>query len=231
VQAATIPPVQVASTKMADGVWHLAGGSHHSVVVEFKDYIAIVEAPLTEERSLAVLAEAKKLVPNKPVKYLLTTHHHFDHTGGLRTYAAEGVTIVTNQSNVAYFEKVLMAPATMVPDSQAKAMKTPVFQPVADKFELTDGKGKQTIEIYATDGDTHTKEYTLIYLPVSKILVEADAFSPGPADAPPPATPAPNAVKLYDEIQRLKLNVATIAPIHGRGPVPLAELAKAIGKK
>jgi glyoxylase-like metal-dependent hydrolase (beta-lactamase superfamily II) len=231
VQSATIPPVQVASTKMADGVWHVAGGSHHSVVVEFKDFIAIVEAPLTEERSLAVLAEAKKLVPNKPVKYLLTTHHHFDHTGGLRTYAAEGVTIVTNQSNVAYFEKTLMAPATMVPDSQAKSPKTPVFQPVSDKYVITDGKGKQTIEIYPNDGDAHTKEYTLIYLPVSKILVEADAFSPGPADAPPPATPAPNAVKLYDEIQRLKLNVATIAPIHGRGPVPIAELAKAIGKK
>ena len=116
--------MQVVSTKIADGVWHLAGGSHHSVVVEFKDYIAIVEAPLSEERSLAVLAEAKKLVPNKPVKYLLTTHHHFDHTGGLRTYAAEGVTIVTNQSNVAYFEKTLMAPATMAPDSQAKSPKT-----------------------------------------------------------------------------------------------------------
>ena len=231
VQSATIPPVQVVTTKIGDGVWFLSGGSHHSVVVEFKDYIAIVEAPLSEERSLAVLAEAKKLVPNKPVKYLLTTHHHFDHTGGLRTYAAEGVTIVTNQSNVAYFEKTLMAPATMVPDEQAKSPKKPVFQPVSDKYVITDGKGKQTIEMYTTDGDTHTKEYMLIYLPVSKVLVEADAFSPGPADAPPPATPAPNAVKLYDEIQRLKLNVATIAPIHGRGPVPLAELAKAIGKK
>jgi len=100
---------------------------------------------------------------------------------------------------------------------------------VSDKYVLTDGK--QTIEMYPTAGDTHTKEYMFIYLPGPKILVEADAFSPGPADAPPPATPAPNAVTLYDEIQRLKLNVATIAPIHGRGPVPMAELAKAIGKK
>ena len=86
---------------MGDGVWYLIGGSHHSLVVEFNDYIAIIEAPLSEERSMAVIAEAKKLVPNKPIKYLLMTHHHFDHTGGLRTYAAEGVTIVTNQSNVA----------------------------------------------------------------------------------------------------------------------------------
>jgi len=229
VASATVPPVQAASTKIADGVWHVAGGSHHSVVVEFKDYVAVIEAPLSEERSLAVIAEAKKLVPSKPIKYLLTTHHHFDHTGGLRTYAAQGATIVTDDSNVAYFEKTLTAPATIVPDSQAKNPQKAVFQPVSDKWVLTDGQ--QTIEVYPTDGDTHTKEYTLIYLPKSKILVEGDAFSPGPANAPPPPTPAPNAVKLYEDVQRLKLNVTTIAPIHGRGAVPFVELAKAIGKK
>lgn len=229
VASATVPPVQAASTKIADGVWHVAGGSHHSVVVEFKDYVAVIEAPLSEERSLAVIAEAKKLVPSKPIKYLLTTHHHFDHTGGLRTYAAQGATIVTDDSNVAYFEKTLTAPATIVPDSQAKNPQKAVFQAVSDKWVLTDGQ--QTIEVYPTDGDTHTKEYTLIYLPKSKILVEGDAFSPGPANAPPPPTPAPNAVKLYEDVQRLKLNVTTIAPIHGRGAVPFAELTKAIGKK
>ena len=228
VQAATMPQVQTASTKLADGVWHVAGGSHHSVVVEFNDYIAIVEGPLNEERSLAVLAEARKLVPNKPVRYVLTTHHHFDHSGGLRTYVAEGATVVTHQSNVAYFEKTMTAPATLVPDAQSKNPKTPTFQGVSDKYVLTDGK--QTIAVYATAGDTHTKEYTLIYLPKQRILVEADAFSPGPPDAPPPATPPPNAVALYDAIQTLKLNVATIAPIHGRGAVPIAELRKFIGK-
>jgi glyoxylase-like metal-dependent hydrolase (beta-lactamase superfamily II) len=141
---------------------------------------------------------------------------------------AEGATVVTHQSNVPYFEKTVMAPATLVPDAQAKNPKPPTFQGVADKYVLTDGK--QTIEVYATAGDTHTNEYTLIYLPGPRILVEADAYSPGPPDAPPPATPPPNAVKLYDEIQRLKLNVATIAPIHGRGAVPIAELKKFVAK-
>lgn len=228
VASATVPPVQVVSTQLGPGVWHLTGGSHHSVVVDFKDYIAVIEAPLSEERSVAVLAEAKKLVPNKPVKYLLTTHHHFDHTGGLRTYAAEGATVVTHQSNVGYFEKTLAAPATVAPDAQAKARKMPMLQGVSDKFELTDGK--QRIEVYPTDGDSHTKEYTLIYLPGPKVLVEADAYSPGPADAPAPAMPPPNAVKLYDDIQKLKLDVATIAPIHGRGAVTMAEFRKFVGK-
>jgi glyoxylase-like metal-dependent hydrolase (beta-lactamase superfamily II) len=228
VASATVPPVQVVSNKLGEGVWHLTGGSHHSLVVEFKDYVAIVEAPLTEERSNAVLAEAAKLVPNKPVKYLFTTHHHFDHTGGLRTYAAEGATIVTHASNVPYFEKVLAAPATVAPDKQATAKKTPMFQAVSEKWVLTDGK--QTIEVYPTTGDTHTNEYTLIYLPGPKVLVEADAYSPGPADAPVQSPPPPNAVKLYDDVQALKLNVATVAPIHGRGAVPFAEFKKFVGK-
>jgi glyoxylase-like metal-dependent hydrolase (beta-lactamase superfamily II) len=229
VQSVAPAPIQTASTKLADGVWHITGGSHHSVVVEFNDYIAIAEAPLTEERSLAVLAEAKKLIPNKPVRYVLTTHHHFDHTGGLRTYVAEGATVVTHQPNVPFFEKALAAPATIAPDTQAKSMKKPTLQGVVEKYVITDGK--QTIEVHPTAGDTHTNEYTLIYLPGPRILVEGDAYSPGPPNTPPPATPPPNAVALYDEIQRLKLNVSTIAPIHGRGAVPLSELRTFVGKK
>ncbi|HKB12869.1 MAG TPA: MBL fold metallo-hydrolase, partial [Vicinamibacterales bacterium] len=228
VASAPAPAVAVVSTRLAPGVWHLTGGSHHSVLVEFADSVAIVEAPQNEARSQAVLAEAAKLAPGKPVRQVLTTHHHFDHAGGLRTYAAEGATIVTHQSNVPYFARTLLAPATIAPDAQSKAQKTPALQGVADTYELSDGR--QKIQIYATNGDTHTNEYTLIYLPAAKVLIEADAFSPGPADAPPPATPPDDAVKLFDEIQRLKLDVDTIAPIHGRGAVPIAELRRFIGK-
>jgi glyoxylase-like metal-dependent hydrolase (beta-lactamase superfamily II) len=229
VAAAPAPVVQTMSTKLADGVWHVTGGSHHSVVIEFADYLAVAEAPLDETRSNAVLAEAKKLAPNKPIRYVLTTHHHFDHTGGLRTYVAEGAAVVTHASNVAYFEKTLAAPATLAPDAQSKAMRMPSLQGVTGKDIITDGK--QTVEVYATGGDTHTNEYTLIYLPGPRILIEGDAYSPGPPDAPVPSTPPPNAVRLYDEIQKLKLNVATIAPIHGRGAVPIAELRRFIGAK
>jgi glyoxylase-like metal-dependent hydrolase (beta-lactamase superfamily II) len=228
VASATVPPVQTMSTQLAPGVWHVTGGSHHSLVVGFDEYAAVVEAPLDEQRSMAVLAEAKKLVAGKPVRYVLTTHHHFDHIGGLRTYAAEGATIVTHQSNVASLERSLTAPATISPDMQAKSPRTPMLQGVSDTFEITDGK--QTIQVYATKGDTHTNEYTLIYLPGPRILVEGDAFSPGPPGAAPPATPPPNAVALYDSLQQLKLNVATIAPIHGRGAVPMMELRKFIGR-
>ena len=175
------------------------------------------------------MEEAKKLVPNKPIKYLLSTHHHFDHSGGLRTYVAEGATIVTHQSNVTYFEKTFQAPATISPDAQAKNPKPATFQGVTDKYVLTDGK--QTIEAYATQGDTHTDELLVFYLPASKILVEADSYSPGPPNSPPPSAVPPNAITLYNNIKRLKLNVATIAPIHGRGPVPMSEFMKFIAKR
>jgi glyoxylase-like metal-dependent hydrolase (beta-lactamase superfamily II) len=229
VQSATVPPVTVMSTKLADGVWHVTGGSHHSLVVGFNDFIAVVEAPLNEDRSLPVIAEAKKLVPNKPIRYVISTHHHFDHSGGLRSYVAEGATVVTHESNKSYFEQTFKAPATLVPDVQAKSPKAPTIQGVTDKYVITDGK--QTIEVYSTQGDNHTDELLVAYLPGPRILVEADSYSPQAANAPPPSPAPPNAVSLYDNVQRLKLNVATIAPIHGRGAVPMAEFARFVGKR
>ena len=229
VQSAAIPPVKVESTKMADGVWFLGGGSHHSLALDFNEYIVIIEGPLNEARSLAVLAEAKKLIPNKPVKYLISTHHHFDHSGGLRTYVAEGATIVTHESNKAYFEKSFQAPAALVPDTQAKSPKPATIEGVKDKYVLTNGN--KSLEVYATAGDTHTDELMVVYLPASRILVEADSYSPGPPNAPLTGPVPPNATTLNNNIQRLKLNVATIAPIHGRGPVPIAEFRKFIAKR
>jgi glyoxylase-like metal-dependent hydrolase (beta-lactamase superfamily II) len=230
VASVTAVPIRVETAKLADGVWFLTGGSHHSLVVNFKDYIAVVEAPLNEERSMAVIAEAKKLVPGKPIKYVINTHHHFDHSGGLRTYVAEGATVVTHDSNRSFFEKTFQAPATLAPDALSKNPKSATIQGVTDKdkFELTDGK--QTIDVYSTPGDTHTDEMMVVYLPAAKILVEADSYSPADPNAKPSPVP-PNALNLYNNIQRLKLNVATIAPIHGRGAVPYAEFLKFIGKR
>jgi len=88
VRQAVEPPMRVQADKLADGVWLLAGGTHNSVAVEFRDFVAVVEAPLNEARSLAVIEEVNKLIPDKPIRYLVNTHHHFDHAGGLRTYLA-----------------------------------------------------------------------------------------------------------------------------------------------
>src|SRR5512141_3313081 len=98
-RTATLPPVRAESQKLADGVWAVTGATHNSMVVEFKDFVAVVEAPNNETRSLAVIAEANRLVPNKLIKYVVNTHHHFDHAGVLRTFLSQGTAVVTHEAN------------------------------------------------------------------------------------------------------------------------------------
>jgi glyoxylase-like metal-dependent hydrolase (beta-lactamase superfamily II) len=212
---------------LSEGVWYLTGGTHHSLVVEFKDYMAIIEAPLDEARSNAVLIEAKHLVINKPVKYLINTHHHFDHSGGLRTYVAEGATIVTSAMNKPFYDQMFKVKTTLAPDRLAKTPKAAAYLPVTDKYILTDGT--QKIELYAMKNDNHNEGMLIAYIPAGKILVEADEWNPPAVGAPAPATPPAASVNLYDNVQRLKLDVSKIAPIHGR-LVSMADFLKFLGK-
>lgn len=225
---AALPPVNVVSQKMADGVWFIGGGTHNSVLIDFKDYVAVVEAPNDETRSLAVIAEVRKLVPNKPIKYIINTHHHFDHTGGLRTYVAEGATVITQEGNKAFLETSFSSPRTLVPDELSKNPKKATFVTFKDKYTLTDGT--RTLDIYHLQGDNHNELMSVAYLPKEKILIEADDFTP-----PPPNAPALNPISmgfannLYDNIQRLKLDVAQIAPLHGN-VAPMSRMLEVLGK-
>src|SRR5262249_19681002 len=91
--------VKVEPRKLAEGVYLMGGASNNSVAIEFKEYIAVVEAPLDEARNLAVIEEITRLMPNKPIRFLVNTHQHFDHAGGLRTYMHIGATIITHFKN------------------------------------------------------------------------------------------------------------------------------------
>jgi glyoxylase-like metal-dependent hydrolase (beta-lactamase superfamily II) len=227
VRAAKPAAVRVEAQKIGDGVWLLAGGSHHSVLVEFRDHLAVIEAPQHEERSTAVIAEVRKLVPAKPIRYVINTHQHFDHSAGLRTYAAEGATIVTAEIYKLYYEKVFATPHTINPDRLSKSGKKAAVEGVTGRRVLTDGS--QTIELHVLQGSPHNDGLIVAYLPSDRLLIQADLFSPAPANAAAPATPDPLAVNLYANIERLKLDVAQIVPIHGQ-VAPIAELRKAVGK-
>jgi glyoxylase-like metal-dependent hydrolase (beta-lactamase superfamily II) len=221
-------PVPVKSEKVADGLWYITGISAYSVLVEMKDYLIVVEAPHGEQRSIAVMAEVKKLVPNKPIRYLVNTHHHFDHAAGIRTYAAEGITIVTHEINRPYFERAVTNSWNLAPDRLAKSKKKPVFQSMGDNMVLTDGV--RTVELYQVGGNPHHDGIIMAYLRKEKILIEADVFTPGAAGAEPPKVPNPSSVNLEANVRRLALDVDRIVPIHGR-IVPYSELVAAIGKK
>jgi glyoxylase-like metal-dependent hydrolase (beta-lactamase superfamily II) len=220
-------PTVTKTEKVADGVYFITGGSHNSVAIEFTDHIAVIEGPLSEERSLAVIAETKKLIPNKPIKYLINTHHHFDHSGGIRPFVAEGATIVTHEMNKPYYEKTFAMARTLAPDQMSSSGKTAMFETMTDKKVMTDGK--RTLELYLIEGNGHNDGIIMGYLPKEKVLVEADVFTP-PAD---PKTAGPNPPSVYttnlvDNLQRLKLDYQTILPLHGR-KTNRAELMKWVG--
>jgi Metallo-beta-lactamase superfamily len=137
---ATVPPPQATAEKLADGVWYIKGGSHHSVAIDQKDHIVVVEAPLNEARSLAVIAKVKETIPNKPIKYLVNSHVHFDHSGGLRTYVDEGATIVTHEMNRSFYDLTFRAPHTLNPDRLEQSKKAAVFETFTDKLTLSDGR-------------------------------------------------------------------------------------------
>ena len=219
------------SEKLADGVYLILGG-YASVAVEFKDHLAIVESGQSEARGEAVIAEAKRLVPNKPIRFIVNTHHHFDHSSGLRPLVAEGATIVTHQINRPFYERVFTAPRTLNPDRLARSPRKPTFDTMTDRKVLTDGN--QTLELHHLRGSGHNEGFIVAYLPKNRILIEADAYNP-PADpaAPMPMPPSPYTVNLLENIERLRLEPARIIAVHypadGR-MVTKEELMKAAGR-
>jgi glyoxylase-like metal-dependent hydrolase (beta-lactamase superfamily II) len=226
-EAAKAPAVKVTANKLAQGVYYLTGGTHHSVAIDQKDHIVLIEAPQNEQRSLALIARLKEVIPNKPIKYLINTHAHFDHAGGLRTFVDAGATIVTSGPNQAYYETVWAAPHSLNPDRLANSKKPARFETFTGKHILSDGKRR--IEIHTLAGNSHNDAFAAVYLPEEKILIEADAYTPTAANAPLPASPNPYSVNLYDNIRKLKLDVDKIAALHGSRVATLDDLRAAIG--
>jgi glyoxylase-like metal-dependent hydrolase (beta-lactamase superfamily II) len=212
---------RVTSERVADGVWFVAGGSHNSVAIEMADHWVLVETPLNDARTQAVIDHVKALVPGKPIRFAVNSHPHFDHSGGVRAAVAEGATIVTQAGNVPYFERMLATPNSVRPDRMAQAARAPRLQPVVDKAVLSDAS--RSVELHRIAGSIHSDAFLMVYLPKERLLIEADAYTPSPPNTPPPATPNANTVNLIENIERLQLGVDRILPLHGR-VVPLAEL-------
>jgi glyoxylase-like metal-dependent hydrolase (beta-lactamase superfamily II) len=230
-QAAAAPPTPpVQSEKVGEDVYVITGG-YTVIAVGFKDHITLIESGQNEPRALAVIAEAKRLFPNKPIKYVVNTHSHIDHSGGLRPFVAEGSTILTHQVNKAYLQKVLSQPHTLNPDKAQQANKKPVVEGMGEKRVLTDGT--HTIELYHLQNFNHHDGMIVAYLPKEKILLEADGYNPGAANATPPTPPSPYTLSLVDNIQRLKLDVQRVVPVHypaDNRVVTMAELTKWVGR-
>jgi len=208
-QAAAAPPA-VQSEKLADGVYRITGG-YVALAVEMRDHVVVIEGGQSEARGLAVIAETRRVIPNKPIRYVVNTHMHFDHSSGLAPFAAEGIAIVTHENNKAFLEKALGNPRTLAGDALAKSNRKPVVEAAGDRRTLSDDT--HTIELYNVRNLEHSDGMLAAYLPKEKILLTADFNVPAPNAPMNPSIPV-----LQQNVDRLNLDVASHILVHAPNP-------------
>jgi len=221
--AAPAPPPP-ASELLAPGVWRIRG-AYNALAVEFADYVVLFEpGPQNEARAQAIIAETKRVIPNKPIRYGVISHHHADHTGGLAAVVAEGITIVTPQVNARFLQNALSAPRTLAPDAIPASGRQPVVEGfMGDKRVFQDAT--RTFEIHVIKGLPHADGLVVGYLPAERILVYADMFNLPPAANPVPSPPVVGTGVFLANIERLGLQPDRIMSIHSLNPDRLTSVA------
>jgi glyoxylase-like metal-dependent hydrolase (beta-lactamase superfamily II) len=204
--------------ELAPGVVHVMGPSHHSLLVEMKDYLVLVDTPLFyPERSEATLSAIKGRYPGKPIRYIITSHFHSDHVGGIRHFVADGgVTVLAGEPSVPFYQRVFSNPHTVRPDRLALHPVPVTVEGVSTLKVLDDGV--HSVQAHRIQS-IHTNDTLIVYLPKEKILFVADLFNPGlfPATQAAPYVWGAASGGLYDEVRRLDLDVQMIAGGHGAG--------------
>jgi glyoxylase-like metal-dependent hydrolase (beta-lactamase superfamily II) len=221
------------SEKLADGVYRI-NGAYNALAIEFADHILLFEpGPQSEARAQAIIAEAKKVIPKKPIRYGVISHHHFDHTSGLPAVVAEGITIVTPAVNKDFLMNALSAPRTLAPDSLSKSGKKPLIEGfTGDKRVFQDAT--RTFEVHVIKGLPHADGIVIGYLPKEKILVYADMFNLPPPTDPVPNPPVTGTIVFLENLERLKLDVDRIMSIHSLVPdrlTSVADIKASLGRK
>jgi glyoxylase-like metal-dependent hydrolase (beta-lactamase superfamily II) len=208
VKTAVAVPMSSAVTveKVTDGIWLLGGAYHNSVLVEFSDHVELIEAPQNDIRTLAFIAKARELSAGKPLTKVIVTHHHFDHSGGLRAAVSEGLTLVAHETNKTFFEDLARRKHTVVRDALALNPQPIHIETVGERAVVNDPM--RQMEIYHVDGSAHADTIVMVYFPKEKILVQADLYNPTQPDAP-------FTMNLNQNIEKRKLRVERHVPIHG----------------
>jgi glyoxylase-like metal-dependent hydrolase (beta-lactamase superfamily II) len=204
-QLPTAQPPNVTVEEVSRGVWLLAGGSHHSALIEFADHLMLIDAPQSDARTLAVIARARELRPGKPLTHVVNSHHHFDHSGGIRAAVSEGLTVITHQGNAAFFEAIVKRPHTRAPDALAKSPKPLKLETMTDEKVISDGA--MTIHLYAAPSD-HSESMLMAYLPKERAAIVIDVYEPN-------ASVHMFAGRFLEDVKKRKLRVDRIVPLHG----------------
>jgi glyoxylase-like metal-dependent hydrolase (beta-lactamase superfamily II) len=215
--------------QMADGVYLLGGGPANGYMIEFRDFVAVFEAPGNEERSLAVIEEVVKLAPGKPIRWLIASHPHFDHIGGLRTYLHIGATIGAHMKTFPFLNNDVLSyePRTIAPDIVSRWPPTELsegytYEAVQENYVITDNE--RILRVYYVQPLRHVEGMLMAYLPRERIAFQADLFD---THEPPAAAQLPAMRSLSMQVERMTLDVETLAPVHGP-PVPWSTFEAAL---
>ena len=213
----TLGPLSPTVAKLAEGVYFVNGMSggavwfYSQLFVAFKDFVLVVESPLDNGVSEAVIAKIKELIPGKPIKYLAPTHYHFDHLGGVRAYIAEGTTVVTTPGNKGLIERIAAAPHTIRPDVLSSTGRKSVIETFTDKRVFSDGE--RTVELYDVGPGPHADEMIIAYLPQEKMVFVSDLCMTRIKGKMPPQSETN--LDFAQKIRKLDLHIETIANGHG----------------
>jgi glyoxylase-like metal-dependent hydrolase (beta-lactamase superfamily II) len=207
-------PAPAKITQVADGVWDVRVGTSGGPVMEFADRLVMFEAYGGEAQTLARIDAANKLVPGKQVEAVIVSHHHFDHTGGLRAAVSRGLEVISQRGNEGIIREMVRRPAVYYPDALARAPHELVFTPVDEKLVLEDATRR--LEIYRVVEHSHMPNAVFAYLPGERIMMEGDFGDEawqlhfwGSA--------------LAANIEHYGIDPETDIAVHGSGPLSIAE--------
>ena len=204
---------EVVPVAITPDVVTMSGGIHHSLAVALDSGVVVVDSPQHEDRSLAVIKAVTARWPDKPITHMVLTHHHHDHSGGIRAYAAIGAELIMAEGDRDFVTRCLARPHTIRPDTLASAGTQPTIRTVGDsKLSLGDGE----IEIHRISSP-HSAEDLVVYVTSVKLLFNADLFNPGLV--PPGVTPPPYWLVYSKDFRRqveaLNLDIELLVGAHG----------------
>jgi glyoxylase-like metal-dependent hydrolase (beta-lactamase superfamily II) len=229
IRPATPAPTNApSSTKYADNVYTVnATPDYNALVVGFKNYVFVMEAPNGDATSRQIIGEIKKLFPEKPIRYIAVTHHHDDHAGGIRTYVAEDVTVIGSPGEKTFFEKVMKSSFTIERDALTLNPRPLKWESIdRGKRVLTDGT--TTVELIDIGPSPHAEEMLIAYLPKEKLVFQADLLD-RPLNNDPP-TINDITVHFSDWLDRSKLDAALVIAVHGP-PSTREELRQGVAER
>ncbi|MGH9816611.1 MAG: MBL fold metallo-hydrolase [Candidatus Acidiferrales bacterium] len=217
-------PAAVSVARLADGVFlieGLGGGGYRVLFVEFREYIGVVEAPLNEDTSRTALRLIRETVPNKPIRFVAITHHHDDHSGGIRAYMAEGITVVTTPGNAPFLRGVIRAPFTIQPDAYARSGRRGASSDFIENKRAIFTDGHRTLQLLDIGPGPHAEEMLVAWLPREKILFQGDLMNRPPDGSLNPANET--TVHFAEWLKKTALPVEKLVGVHSQ-PSTMADL-------